>query len=363
VTTQTKPLYAIPPKQEIFDTPQNGLTVLSTFTGTGGSCLGYRWAGYETLGASEFVEAAADSYRANFGPDVPIDTRDIRNIHGDDLVGMAQTAFEQNHPDRPWPGVDVIEGSPPCSAFSMSGARSRLWGTEAKPYSDTYVKDVEDLFFDFARIVDEIQPKAFTAENVPGLISGVARGYYFEIRDAFVAAGYRVGAKVLDASYLGVPQARRRLIFIGIRNDLDLDPQFPEPLPYRYSMEEAFVDVPDPDGEDEIARSFEAYSIYPYWRALGYGEAPKRSRFNLIRCNPYQPAPTILATSTDPGSTSPTRWDEPRKFHIPELKRLSGFPDDWALTGNYIKRSERLARAVPPPMAKAIAESVAETIA
>ncbi|MBE7504437.1 MAG: DNA cytosine methyltransferase [Verrucomicrobiales bacterium] len=212
---------------EIAAVPDNGLRVVSTFSGCGGSCLGYRMAGYQVLWASEFIPAAAEVYRANH-PTTPLDTRDIRKVQPAEI--LAATGLQAGE-------VDVVEGSPPCASFSTAGKREKHWG-KAKPYSDT-VQRTDDLFFEYIRLIEGLQPKVFVAENVSGLVKGVAKGYFLEILARLKACGYRVGVKVLDAQWLGVPQARQRTIFIGVREDLGKDPVFPKPLPYRYSLREA----------------------------------------------------------------------------------------------------------------------------
>ncbi|CAG0978075.1 partial Modification methylase HaeIII, partial [Gammaproteobacteria bacterium] len=222
-----KPPYRVPSMAEIAAVPDNGLRVVSTFSGCGGSCLGYRMAGYRVLWASEFIPAAAEVYRANH-PTTPLDTRDIRKVQPAEI--LAATGLKVGE-------VDVVEGSPPCASFSTAGKREKHWG-KAKPYSDT-VQRVDDLFFEYIRLLDGLKPKVFVAENVSGLVKGVAKGYFLEILARLKACGYRVGVKVLDAQWLGVPQARARTIFIGVREDLGKDPVFPKPLPYRYSLREA----------------------------------------------------------------------------------------------------------------------------
>src|SRR5262249_48769124 len=135
--------------------------------------------------------------------------------------------------------IDVLEGSPPCASFSTAGKRDKGWG-RVRPYSDTRQR-TDDLFFEFARLVAGLRPKVFVAENVSGLVKGVAKGYFLQVLPALKAAGggYRVTAKLLDAQWLGVPQARQRLFFVGVRADLGLEPAFPAPLPYRYSIRDA----------------------------------------------------------------------------------------------------------------------------
>jgi DNA (cytosine-5)-methyltransferase 1 len=212
---------------EIAAVPWNGFTAISTFSGCGGSCLGYRMAGFRVAWASEFIPAAAEVYRANH-PDTILDTRDIREVQPSDILEAAGLKAGE---------LDLMDGSPPCASFSTAGKREKHWG-KAKKYSDT-VQRTDDLFFEFIRLLDGLKPKVFVAENVSGLVKGVAKGYFLEILAKLKACGYRVGVKVLDAQWLGVPQARQRTIFIGVREDLGRLPVFPKPLPYRYTLRDA----------------------------------------------------------------------------------------------------------------------------
>lgn len=223
-----KPPYRVPLMAEIAALPWNGFTVASTFSGCGGSSLGYRMAGFRVAWASEFVEAARDTYRANASPSTIIDDRDIREVSAEDVLdalGMARG------------DLDLLDGSPPCASFSTAGKRNKGWG-KVKTYSDREQRS-DDLFFEFARLVDGIQPRTFVAENVSGLVKGKAKGYFLAILRALTDCGYKVEARMLDAQWLGVPQSRQRLIFVGVRDDLGLAPAFPTPLPYRYSVREA----------------------------------------------------------------------------------------------------------------------------
>jgi DNA (cytosine-5)-methyltransferase 1 len=223
-----KPPYVVPSMAAIAAAPWNGFNVVSTFSGCGGSCLGYRMAGFRVLWASEFVPAAQATYRANY-PDSILDTRDIRQVTADDvLTAIGMKAGE----------IDVLDGSPPCQAFSTAGKRHKGWG-KAKRYEHGATQCNETLFTEYVRLVRGLQPKVFVAENVSGLVKGTAKGYFLEILADLKACGYRVTAKVLDAQWLGVPQMRQRLIFVGVRNDLDVEPIFPKPLTYRYSVRDA----------------------------------------------------------------------------------------------------------------------------
>lgn len=223
-----KPPYRVPLMSEIARIQPCGLRVISTFAGAGGSSLGYRMAGCKVLWASEFIDAARAVYQANAAPGTIVDGRDIREVDPVEVMRTVGIA----------PGeLDILDGSPPCSSFSTAGKREAGWG-EVKKYSDK-AQRTDDLFFEFIRFVRAIQPKVFVAENVSGLVKGTAKGYFLEILAAMKACGYNVKAQLLDAQWLGVPQARERIIFIGTRADLAIEPVHPKPLPYRYSVRDA----------------------------------------------------------------------------------------------------------------------------
>lgn len=372
-----KPPYTIPTMAEIAErSGSSGRVVVSTFSGAGGACLGLRWAGFRVAWASEFVDAAAEVYRLNH-PDSILSTADIRTVSAEqilDEVGLA-------------PGeLDVFEGSPPCASFSMSGKRDRGWGDESK-YSDTSQR-TDDLFFEYARLLRGLQPRVFIAENVPGLVRGRAVGYFKEILAELVSCGYRVDARILDAQWLGVPQRRRRLIFVGTRNDLYINPPYPKPLPYRYVLEDAlpylrgvethkkFIPATEPSPTvlthgnrhtfsqicpvDNEA-SLERYAIFGEWMKLAQGEGSDRYH-NLVRSKSSDPSPTITARGGAAGAAGPTHPVEPRKFYIGELRRICGFPDDFQLVGRYAQQWERLGRAVPPPVYMHVGRAVLDML-
>lgn len=322
--SQDKPPYRVPSMDEIRALPWNGFNAISTFSGTGGSSLGYRMAGFRVIWASEFIDAARDSYNANKAPYTIVDGRDIRNVTAEDIL----TAIKMQ------PGeLDLFDGSPPCASFSTAGKRAKGWG-KVKQYSDK-AQRTDDLFFEYTRLLRGLQPKTFVAENVSGLVKGAAKGYFIEIMRELKACGYLVACRVLDAQWLGVPQARQRTIFVGVREDLGLDPVHPKPLPYRYSVREALPWIEKSTRDD-------------------------RGTFGKGKEITDKPAPTVLADSVG------THWveaeTEKRKFSIAELKRICAFPDDFILTGTYAQQWERMGRAVPPVMMYHIAATVRDQI-
>lgn len=377
-----KPSYRVPTLDEINEIPPNGYKAISTFSGCGGSSLGYRMAGFEMLYANEFIDAARDTYIANASPSTFVDGRDIRSVTAEDILGKINLEAGQ---------LDLLDGSPPCASFSTAGKREKAWG-KVKKYSDK-AQRVDDLFFEFARLVEGIQPKTFVAENVSGLVKGTAKGYFLEILSTLKNCGYRVEAKLLDAQWLGVPQARQRIIFVGVRNDLRLAPAFPKPLAYRYTLRDALpwihsvrqievynegeritTDSPVPTitqsgiGAKRIEKHYveaeadiSKYCTGREWDKLKQGEQSDKY-FNLVRASIDAPSPTICASHGSPGIASVTHPLEKRKFSIAELKRICGFPDDFVLTGSYKQQWERLGRAVPPVMMFHIAKTICNEI-
>jgi DNA (cytosine-5)-methyltransferase 1 len=228
IEKNNKPEYRVPSMDEIRALPWNGFNAVSTFSGCGGSSTGYRMAGFRVLWASEFIDAARDSYRANKADYTILDGRDIRQVTASEILSAIKMQ----------PGeLDLFDGSPPCASFSTAGKREAGWG-KVKKYSDKSQR-TDDLFFEYARLIKGIQPKTFVAENVSGLVKGTAKGYFLEILATLKACGYKVSCRVLDAQWLGVPQSRQRTIFVGVREDLGVDPAHPKPLPYRYSVRDA----------------------------------------------------------------------------------------------------------------------------
>lgn len=378
--SKDKPPYKVPSMPEIAAIEWNGLKVASTFSGTGGSCLGYRMAGYRVVWANEFIPIAQESYRANF-PDTHLDTRDIKKVTAVDI--LSATGLEVGE-------LDLFDGSPPCQAFSSAGKREKGWG-KGKTYDNGIKQNNEELFSEYIRLLDGLKPKVFIAENVSGLVKGTAKGYFIEILKALKACGYNVEAKLLDAQWLGVPQARQRIIFVGVRNDLGLSPVFPKPLPYRYSVRDALPhiirqgdnggfgkgemrdsDLPSPT----IGTSTQAGNVrFP----PSLVEAVIHDTGNFASCVPItdKPCPSItigvkgsnschyLVAGQGNGDTETGRQPdgiERRKFTIAELKRICAFPDDFNLISSYSQKWERLGNSVPPVMMYHIATTIYEGI-
>lgn len=359
--TVVKPPYELPPRGVVATTE---LSAVSTFSGCGGGSLGLRWAGFGVLYANEFVPEAAETYRQNF-PKTYLDERDVREITGAEIreaIGFdafdVETIGRRGKRRIPAVEIDLLEGSPPCADFSLVGKREAGWGEE-RSYSDTRQR-TDDLFGEFVRLVGELRPRTFVAENVPGLAMGKAKGHYLRILEELAALGYDVAARVLDAAWLGVPQRRRRIVFVGVRDDLAFEPPFPSPLPYQRVLDEALDGVEN--SEDDLdGTSLKGYAIGEEWKRLSPGEMSRRY-FQLKRADRRYPCPTVTQAGGRISTAAVTHPDEPRKFTIPELRRVCGFPDDFVLTGTYAQQWERLGRAVPPPVYLAVGRVLADAL-
>lgn len=182
-------------------------TVFSCFAGGGGSSLGYKLAGFDVIGCNEIDPKMMECYRENLHPKYsylePIQTFKSREDFPEELFHL-----------------DILDGSPPCSNFSIAGNREKDWGKEKKFREGQQNQVLDTLFFDFIDLTKRLQPKVVIAENVKGLCMGEAWSYVRRIYKEFEEAGYNVQDWLLDASTMGVPQRRERVFFIGLRNDL-----------------------------------------------------------------------------------------------------------------------------------------------
>ena len=364
--------------QDTLDSEKRALfNVLSTFAGGGGSSTGYRLAGAKILAVNEFVEEAQNTYRENY-PDTVIVPGDIKKLTGTYLMEQAGVKVGE---------LDILDGSPPCSAFSMAGSISHGGGNthadafnKTKQYSDIKgVENVEDLFFEFLRVAKDIKPKVIIGENVEGLTMGEAKEYFHKIQNTFEDIGYLIVANVLDSSYFGVPQSRKRCFFIGVREDvaekvginfMTMYQLYPDKNDFRTTLGEAINDVVNDDKEEldylfdkispekAVGKTLMKMPKDPDKVLTGMDYHDKGHHFNLKRSSLRKPCPTITAMGNLAGVAGTCHPIEDRKFTIKELKRIMSLPEDFKLTGKHKQQSERIGRMVPPLMMKALAESV-----
>lgn len=182
-------------------------TVFSCFACGGGSTMGYKLAGFDALGCNEIDPKMIEAYKTNHKPKYaylePIQTFKLRKDLPEELYNL-----------------DILDGSPPCSSFSMAGNREKDWGKDKKFREGQAKQTLDTLFFDFIDLAKELQPKVVVAENVKGLLLGNAKQYVRNIYEEFDKAGYYCQHWLLDASKMGVPQRRERVFFVCLRKDL-----------------------------------------------------------------------------------------------------------------------------------------------
>ena len=319
-------------------------TMVSTFAGAGGSSLGYSMAGFRELLAVEWDDHAAEMLRRNLHTDV---------FHGDISHVVADTVNLA-------PGeLDLLDGSPPCQGFSRANTRSVNVKSDPRNH----------LFMEFARLIDMWRPKVFVMENVPSMAQGQHVDTFKAVCRTLktVGPGYRIQAKVILASALGVPQNRRRLILIGTRSDLNIDPArgFPTPLdtpPVTFRQAVAGVEGAGVRGEYIVNRGKMA-QMFPHIKpGQDCGDVlaelgKKPSMFSVRRQEYDRPATTI--TKTVSAVSCILHPSDHRPLSSVELTRVSSFPDeyDWG-DSTYPQIHARLGNSVPPLMTRAIATAI-----
>ena len=182
-------------------------SVFSCFACGGGSTMGYKLAGFDVIGCNEIDKKMMEVYRINHNPKYSY------------LEGIQDFKNRNDLPDELY-NLDILDGSPPCSSFSIAGKRERDWGKEKKFREGQSKQVLDTLFFDFIDLAAKLKPKIIIAENVKGLLMGNAKKYFNKIYYEFEKAGYYTQYWLLNASKMGVPQRRERVFFICLRKDL-----------------------------------------------------------------------------------------------------------------------------------------------
>jgi DNA (cytosine-5)-methyltransferase 1 len=317
--------------------PDNAPTVISTFAGCGGSSLGYSMAGFRELLAIEWDDNAVETFKLNF-PDAPVYHGDIAKISVEHVLEM--TGLKPGE-------LDIFDGSPPCQGFSTAGKRQ--------------LDDPRNsLFREYVRLLRGLKPKVFVMENVSGMVKGIMKFVFVEILKELKASGYRVSAKLLNAMYFNVPQARQRMIFIGVRDDLDIDPSHPEaeskPISAFYAIENANTENSGNPKELLVERM---KKVKP---GSNIGKEEKSgSLFYYVRCPIDKPAMTLQKSVTH-GGISMFHPIENRNMSTGELKRITSFHDEFKFNGEYKDIVNRLGNSVPPLFMRSIARHIKSNI-
>lgn len=371
-----------------------GINTIDLFCGCGGMTLGFEWSGYNSIITSDIDENCGKTIKRNF-PNTNFILADIVNVNKKD--------FDKILNGRK---VDVITGGPPCQGFSLANKNRN------KVKDDPRNK----LFYEYVKFIKWYNPKAFVMENVKGLLS-MEKGKVIElIKEEFENAGmgYNVDYRVLKASDYGVPQTRERVILIGFRKDLGLFPEFPKKNTKKeITAWEAISDLPQIEagqGKDEVDYASKPKNKYQKFmrektKKVFNHIAMKHTKRLIDRFNAIKPGKNLLDVWETHGSMkrgSPNEKSEikfsqnnlrliagkpaptvaasfqsnfihpflNRNFTAREGARFQSFTDDFIFEGMRTKMSwevglsqyQQIGNAVPPLMAKAIADKIKDIL-
>lgn len=325
-------------------------TVFSCFSCGGGSTMGYKLAGFDVVGCNEIDPKMMEVYKLNHNPKFPY------------LESITTLKDRKDLPKELY-NLDILDGSPPCSSFSMAGNREKDWGKDKKFREGQEKQVLDTLFFDFIDLAKELQPKVVIAENVKGLLLGNAFEYVRKIYDEFDKAGYYCQHWLLNAKNMGVPQSRERIFFVCLRKDIskqflyqkdmfDIKPN----LNLEFNEKEIpFSEIRQETGNiNAIGLS---KGIKKYWTLCAPGNNfgsvhPKGSYFNEVKLSKDKVVSTIRA-----GGLS-YDYIEERTMFDNEVIKAGTFPSDYdfkTLKPNYI-----IGMSVPPVVMAHVSQQVYE---
>ena len=343
--------------------------IIDLFCGAGGLSYGFERAGFKVLLGIDNDKKATETFIANHNG--------AKAICGD----ITQISYEQDiKPLINNKVVDVIVGGPPCQGFSLSGPRN---------FDDPRNK----LYLSYIRLVREIKPKAFVIENVPGLVSLFGGEVKNNILKLFEEMGYSVKYKILCSADYGVPQGRKRVVFVGVKNGMT-EFEYPEPLKNIITCEMALSDLPsletelgdevqdyasDPQNAYQKLMRLRSDKVYNHIAAVhsekvqqiislvpdggNYKDLPEEFKstrnFHVAwtRFASNKPAPTI-----DTGHRHHFHYKYNRVPTVRECARIQSFPDDFVFLGNKTQQFRQVGNAVPPLMAECIAKKLLVTL-
>ena len=368
--------------------------VVSFFAGGGGSSCGYKLAGGDMICVNEFQQIHADTYSANFH-NTPVIVDDIKNV-------TAKTIREKIGDVE----SDILDGSPPCPPFSMSGTKQKGWGKEKIAYGFKQER-IEDLTFEQVRLVGELQPKVVVCENVKGLTMEYARAYLNMMISEFEKAGYTTDFQVLNGWEYGVPQKRQRVFIVSVRNDvadkiginfLNFKSMiYPAPENENKAViEDAIRDIQDDPKNiaeaKELCDAMKKSAKYKWMkrmpidpnRVVSVGDdvvgpwydkwiehrrvrdkvlpERKNSFFQSRRVPWNQASHTLSEQGLKTSLVVHLHPEEDRVYTTYEAARIMTLPDDYIQTGNLNDRLARIGLMVAPMCMKHLADSIYENI-
>ena len=330
---------------------KNGLKVFSCFACGGGSTMGYKLAGCDVIGCCEIDPKMNETYIKNHHPkhNFLMDIREFNKIPNNELP---EELFN----------LDILDGSPPCTTFSMAGDREDSWGKKKKFREGQAEQTLDDLSFVFIDTVAKLRPKCVVMENVEVLIKGEAWSYVQRIYKQFDDIGYKVKHWLLKGQYMGVPQTRHRVFFIALRKDVPFDL---ETLDMSFNYEPVlYGDIKEGAG-DEMNKETRIYKLLSmcnesdrYLCDVTKRVEGKETLFNYVILQDHNIFPTLSAGS----AVTPMRGKEKTYCTCEDMIHAQTFPEDY----DFIKRNRATVQyicgmSVPPIMIKRIVTRLIES--
>ena len=334
-------------KWEFKDYPKqkNGLKVFSCFACGGGSTMGYKLAGCEVIGCIEIDPKINEIYVKNHHPkfNFCMDLREFNKIPNEELPSELFN-------------LDILDGSPPCTTFSMAGQREESWGKKKKFREGQAEQTLDDLSFVFIDTVKKLKPKVVIMENVEGLVRGDAFSYVQRIYSGFKESGYFVHHWLLKGENMGIPQKRHRVFFVATKTELEIDPSW---LDMSFNYEQIHYSQIIGGNSRPMSSHSQLYEMLCKANSQDHTikdvlsrEKGKYSCFNDLIVWDNEVAPTLTANA------SIMSGNHKRKLTFLEFQRMQTFPEDYDFgTQNpgYI-----CGMSVPPIMIKRIVTRLIE---
>jgi DNA (cytosine-5)-methyltransferase 1 len=316
---------------------KNNLKVFGTFICGGGSTMGYKLAGFDHLGGVEIDKQVVEIYKLNHSP---------KYLFNEDLRLFNERT---DIPDDLY-NLDILDGSPPCSTFSMAGSREKAWNKKKKFREGQAMQTLDDLVFVYCETIIKLQPKVAILENVKGILQGNAKKYCKNIVKKLESNGYDVQIFLLNAASMGVPQKRERVFFICKRKDLKLP---------KLALE--FNENPILFKEIESSEVNNNSLTEPqkkWWELCPQGSSfskihPKGHWFNAYKVSKTEVCPTLAATG---GNAEIFHPETPRKLNVKEYCFIGSFPLDYNFSK--IRPLFLIGMSVPPVMMAQIANQI-----
>lgn len=319
-------------------------TNVELFAGAGGLALGLENAGFNNLLANDFDKNSCETLKIN-RPDWNIICEPVEELANKDLLKLLNINKGE---------LDLLSGGYPCQSFSYAGNRLGL-------------NDIRGtMFYYYAKILEQLKSKMFLAENVKGLVSHDGGKTLTTMIGVFEEIGYKVQYKVLNAWDYGVAEKRERIVIVGIRNDLNIEFNYPTPYKYKPVLKDVLVNVPKSEGAVYPQSKKEVFDLVPpggCWRDLpedvarsymkgSYGLGGGKTGI-ARRISWDEPSLTILC-SPCMKQTDRCHPDESRPFTVRESARIQSFPDSWNFCGSMLNKYKQIGNAVPVNLAKEI---------